>query len=54
MTGYTVHTGSTKKFATNWDEIFKAKAGGKAKSATEQSTAKKSPKSSAKKSSKSK
>lgn len=25
MTGYTVHTGSTKKFATNWDQIFAGK-----------------------------
>lgn len=22
MTGYTVHTGSTKKFAQGWDRIF--------------------------------
>ncbi len=25
MTGYTVHTGSTKKFASNWDNIFSGK-----------------------------
>lgn len=25
MTGYTVHTGSTEKFSTGWDEIFKSK-----------------------------
>ena len=25
MTGYTVHTGSTEKFAAGWDEIFKKK-----------------------------
>ena len=24
MTGYTVHTGSTEKFAAGWDEIFKS------------------------------
>jgi hypothetical protein len=24
MTGYTVHTGSNKKFSTNWDHIFGA------------------------------
>ncbi len=24
MTGYTVHTGSTKKFAQGWDRIFRA------------------------------
>ena len=23
MTGYTVHTGSTEKFAEGWDQIFK-------------------------------
>lgn len=23
MTGYTVHTGSTEKFAAGWDEIFR-------------------------------
>ncbi len=22
MTGYTVHTGSTKKFTTGWDRVF--------------------------------
>ena len=26
MTGYTVHTGSTKKFTEGWDRIFKSKA----------------------------
>lgn len=25
MTGYTVHTGSTEKFSTNWDQIFSGK-----------------------------
>jgi hypothetical protein len=29
MTGYTVHTGSTKKFAAGWDQIFKGKRAGK-------------------------
>ena len=29
MTGYTVHTGSSKKFSSGWDRIFKG--GGKAK-----------------------
>jgi len=32
MTGYTVHTGSSKKFSQGWDQIFKGKAA--AKSAT--------------------
>ena len=34
MTGYTVHTGSTKKFANSWDRIFgkpSKKSGGSAK-----------------------
>ncbi len=26
MTGYTVHTGSTEKFAEGWDQIFKSEA----------------------------
>lgn len=42
MTGYTVHTGSTKKFATNWDQIFTKKgansAATPAKSATPKAT----------------
>ncbi|MDB5388697.1 MAG: hypothetical protein JWM11_4343 [Planctomycetaceae bacterium] len=25
MTGYTVHTGSTDKFSSGWDQIFSAK-----------------------------
>jgi hypothetical protein len=29
MTGYTVHTGSTEKFAAGWDEIFKRGSGRK-------------------------
>lgn len=32
MTGYTVHTGSTEKFAAGWDQIFgkgRRAAGGK-------------------------
>lgn len=40
MTGYTVHTGSTEKFAEGWDNIFRksggvksAKKGAKTKSA---------------------
>jgi hypothetical protein len=40
MTGYTVHTGASKKFVAGWDRIFKgAKAGGKTKqSSTLQAT----------------
>lgn len=30
MTGYTVHTGSSKKFASGWDKIFKGGAQGAA------------------------
>ncbi len=29
MTGYTVHTGSTRKFAEGWDSIFGGKKSGK-------------------------
>ena len=32
MTGYTVHTGSTKRFSEGWDRIFKSKAAGGGKS----------------------
>jgi len=44
MTGYTVHTGSTEKFAAGWDEIFrkrgkKAAGGGKKKAAKNATTA---------------
>jgi hypothetical protein len=35
MTGYTVHTGSTEKFADGWDRIFRQR------SAAKPSTAKK-------------
>jgi hypothetical protein len=40
MTGYTVHTGSTEKFAAGWDEIFKK---GKRKPTAKKSAAKKTP-----------
>ena len=26
MTGYTVHTGSSERFATGWDQIFSSKS----------------------------
>ncbi|MFV0443748.1 MAG: hypothetical protein ACK5Q5_09275 [Planctomycetaceae bacterium] len=32
MTGYTVHTGSSKKFAQGWDNVFKGAAKSAAKS----------------------
>ncbi|HUG91528.1 MAG TPA: hypothetical protein VML55_11870 [Planctomycetaceae bacterium] len=32
MTGYTVHTGSTKKFSQGWDRIFTGKTAGKKQS----------------------
>jgi hypothetical protein len=38
MTGYTVHTGSTEKFAAGWDEIFKKR---KAKPTAKKSAGKK-------------
>jgi hypothetical protein len=38
MTGYTVHTGSNKKFTAGWDRIFKKAASGK-KTATSRKTA---------------
>ncbi len=44
MTGYTVHTGSTEKFAAGWDEIFRRGAGKKSaakkKPAAQKSSAK--------------
>lgn len=43
MTGYTVHTGTSKKFTQGWDNIFDNKkpadkAGGKKKSPKKKST----------------
>ncbi len=43
MTGYTVHTGTSKKFTEGWDNIFDTKkpakkASGKKKSAKKSST----------------
>jgi len=43
MTGYTVHTGSSKKFAQGWDQIFQGKTAAKStKSASKQVAKKKS------------
>ena len=33
MTGYTVHTGTTRKFSEGWDRIFKQKSAARRKSA---------------------
>jgi hypothetical protein len=33
MTGYTVHTGSTAKYSTGWDNIFSGSGGRKSPSA---------------------
>lgn len=41
MTGYTVHTGSNKKFTSGWDRVFQQAA---AKKAAGKPKAKKSPK----------
>jgi hypothetical protein len=42
MTGYTVHTGSTEKFAEGWDQIFKTPAR-KTPAKAKKATAKKKP-----------
>lgn len=47
MTGYTVHTGASKKFVSGWDKIF---GGAPAEKTAGKSSAKSSSKSSAKKS----
>lgn len=45
MTGYTVHTGATKKFAEGWERIFDKPAGKPAaKKATAKAAAKKTKK----------
>jgi hypothetical protein len=45
MTGYTVHTGSSEKFASGWDQIFKkSKQSGSGKPQTKAAAAKKPPK----------
>lgn len=46
MTGYTVHTGTSKKFVNGWDRVFSGEAdgsaGGSAKAAKSKGTKKKS------------
>ncbi len=53
MTGYTVHTGASKKFVSGWDSIFgddtKKTAGSKKKKTEKKVTAKAKGKSKAKK-----
>ena len=44
MTGYTVHTGSSKKYSEGWDQIFSKESGKKTKKGAKnqkKSTAKK-------------
>ncbi|MGE3314257.1 MAG: hypothetical protein AB7O26_04000 [Planctomycetaceae bacterium] len=48
MTGYTVHTGSTEKFSSGWDNIFSNRKSAK-KSAPRKAAAAKAKKSSGKK-----
>lgn len=56
MTGYTVHTGTSKKFASGWDSVFgnqpAPKTKGQAKPAPKASSAKPAKKKAAKKSAK--
>lgn len=49
MTGYTVHTGSTEKFAEGWDQIFGKTGAAKAKKAAKPAKAKAAAKKKAKK-----
>ncbi len=39
MTGYTVHTGTSKKFVSGWDRVFSSKAETKAGGVSEQKSA---------------
>lgn len=41
MTGYTVHTGTSKKFASGWDDIFGDKPKKNGKKASKKKLAKK-------------
>ncbi len=36
MTGYTVHTGTSKKFVSGWDRVFSGKADTKTGAVSEQ------------------
>ena len=41
MTGYTVHTGTSKKFTEGWDNIFDSKKSASKKAGTKKKSAKK-------------
>ena len=43
MTGYTVHTGSSKKFAQGWDQIFKGKTAATSAKSASKTAGKKKP-----------
>lgn len=45
MTGYTVHTGTSKKFTEGWDNIFDSKKSAGKKAETKKKSAKKKKKS---------
>lgn len=45
MTGYTVHTGTSKKFTEGWDNIFDSKKSAGKKAKTKKKSAKKKKKS---------
>lgn len=47
MTGYTVHTGTSKKFTEGWDNIFDSKKSAGKKAETKKKPAKKKKKKSA-------
>lgn len=36
MTGYTVHTGASKKFVSGWDRVFSGKAEAKTEKGSDQ------------------
>jgi hypothetical protein len=44
MTGYTVHTGASKKFVSGWDRVFGASESKPAAKKTQKKAGKKSPK----------
>lgn len=41
MTGYTVHTGSSKKFASGWERVFGGSGSGSAKQSVKPAAKKK-------------
>jgi hypothetical protein len=42
MTGYTVHTGASKKFVSGWDRVFGGKASGKSQTGEAKASGRKS------------